>query len=94
MKRLLSSPDQYQILKGLAGTGKTTALGIAREQLPPETVIKVFAATHNAKNEIAKSFDLEGATIAQLAVSEPTTETQPTLGYSMNQAWSALMTLR
>lgn len=74
MKRLLSSPDQYQILKGLAGTGKTTAMGIAREQLPPETVIKVFAATHNAKNAIAESFDIEGATIAQLAVSEPTTE--------------------
>lgn len=74
MRRLLSSPDQFQILKGLAGTGKTTALALAREQLPPETVIKVFAATHNAKNEIAKSFDLEGITIAQLAVSEPTTE--------------------
>lgn len=74
MQRLLSSTDQYQILKGLAGTGKTTALGIAREQLPPETVIKVFAATHNAKNEIAESFDMEGATIAQLAVSKPTTE--------------------
>ena len=79
MKRLLSSPDQYQILKGLAGTGKTTAMGIARQQLPPKTVIKVFAATHNAKNAIADEFDMEGATIAQLVVSEPTTES--------NQLW-------
>ncbi|NJM68062.1 MAG: relaxase domain-containing protein, partial [Acaryochloris sp. RU_4_1] len=32
MRRLLSSTDQFQILKGLAGTGKTTAMAIAKEQ--------------------------------------------------------------
>jgi conjugative relaxase-like TrwC/TraI family protein len=74
MRRLLSSPDQFQILKGLAGTGKTTAMAIAREQLPAETVIKVFAATHNAKNAIADQFQMEGATIAELACSQPTNE--------------------
>ncbi|BDM83899.1 MobF family relaxase [Acaryochloris marina] len=74
MRRLLSSPDQFQILKGLAGTGKTTALALAREQLPPETVIKVFATTHNAKHAIADQFEMEGATIAELACSEPTNE--------------------
>ena len=74
MRRLLSSPDQFQILKGLAGTGKTTAMAIAREQLPPETVIKVFAATHNAKHAIADKFEMEGATVAELACSQPTDE--------------------
>ncbi|NJM66934.1 MAG: AAA family ATPase, partial [Acaryochloris sp. RU_4_1] len=74
MRRLLSSTDQFQILKGLAGTGKTTAMAIAKEQLPSDTVIKVFAATHNAKNAIADRFEMEGATIAELACSEPTKE--------------------
>lgn len=74
MQRLLSSPDKYQILRGLAGTGKTTALSIAKDHLPPETIIKVFAATHDAKNSIAEAFGMEGETIAQLAASNPTAE--------------------
>jgi conjugative relaxase-like TrwC/TraI family protein len=74
MRRLLSSTDQFQILKGLAGTGKTTAMAIAREQFPPETIVKVFAATHNAKHSIADQFEMEGATIAELACSQPTNE--------------------
>ncbi|BDM82829.1 MobF family relaxase [Acaryochloris marina] len=71
MRRLLSFSDQYQILKGLAGTGKTTALGLAREQLPPGIDIKVFAPTHNAKHQISEAFGLKGATIASFVVSPP-----------------------
>lgn len=71
MRRLLNSSEQYQILKGLAGTGKTTALGIAKEQLPSDIKIKVFAATHEAKNSIADAFKMEGNTVAHLAVSPP-----------------------
>lgn len=71
MRRLLSFSDQYQILKGLAGTGKTTALGLAREQLPPGIDIKVFAPTHNAKHQISEAFGLKGVTIASFVVSPP-----------------------
>lgn len=79
MQRLLSSPDKYQILRGLAGTGKTTALSIAKDHLPSETVIKVFAATHDAKNSIADAFNMDGETVSQLAVSNPT--------FEKNQLW-------
>lgn len=79
MRRLLTSPDKYQILRGLAGTGKTTALSIAKEQIPEEFTIRVFAATHDAKNSIAEAFGMEGQTIAQLAVSKPT--------FEKNQLW-------
>lgn len=70
MRRLLTSTEQYQILKGLAGTGKTTALGYAREQLPADIDVKVFAPTHTAKDEVGKTFSLEGATVARLVASD------------------------
>lgn len=70
MRRLLASTEQYQILKGLAGTGKTTALSFARAELPPDIDVKVFAPTHTAKDEVGKTFSLEGATVARLVASD------------------------
>ena len=84
MRRLLSGTDQFQIIKGLAGTGKSTAVAIAKKKaeviasalkdVPSGIKVKVYASTHTAKDEIGEKLGVLGETTAHLALAKVSDE--------------------
>lgn len=80
IRRTLTSTDRHQIIHGLSGVGKTTALGILRNQLRGTGVeIKGFAPTIEAAKELQKELNIKTNTVAHLALANP--EDKP------NQLW-------
>lgn len=76
----LTSTDTHQIIHGLSGVGKTTALGVLRNQLRETNVeIKGFAPTIEAASLLQEELDIETHTVARLVLSQP--EQKP------NQLW-------
>lgn len=72
IKNGLESDHQFQIIKGLAGVGKTTAIAEYISQLQKdgaEVELFGFAGTHEAKTELEKSLHLQSRTVASLTAS-------------------------
>ncbi|NJO93918.1 MAG: AAA family ATPase [Hydrococcus sp. RM1_1_31] len=70
--RTLTSTDTHQIIQGLSGVGKTTALGELKRQLEG-TVIKIkgFSPTIEAAAELQKELGILTNTVEHLVLSEP-----------------------
>lgn len=80
IRRTLISTDKHQIIHGLSGVGKTTALGIMRNQLRGTGIeIKGFAPTVSAAMQLQQELDIKTHTVAHLALANP--EDKP------NQLW-------
>ncbi|WP_052056104.1 MobF family relaxase [Myxosarcina sp. GI1] len=72
ISRTLTSTDRHQIIHGLSGVGKTTALGILRNQLrETKVIVKGFAPTIEAAEILAKELDIQTNTVAHLAQATP-----------------------
>lgn len=72
IKNSLESDHQFQIIKGLAGVGKTTAIAEFISQLQKhgaDVELFGFAGTHEAKTELEKSLNLQSRTVASLTTS-------------------------
>lgn len=80
IKRTLTSTDKHQIIHGLSGVGKTTALGILRNQLrKTDVVVKGFAPTIEAAEILSQELDIKTNTVAYLTLANR--ENKP------NQLW-------
>ena len=80
VRRTLASTDKHQIIHGLSGVGKTTALGILRNQLRGTDVsVRGFAPTIEAAKKLQQELDIKTHTVARLALATP--EDKP------NQLW-------
>lgn len=63
----LSTPDRWAVIRGAAGTGKTTALAeIARATRDAGLPVMAAAVTHAATDELAKEVDPTAVTVAAL----------------------------
>ena len=68
--RTLTSTDTHQIIHGLSGVGKTTALGILREKLRGTNIeIKGFSATIEAAQKLQSELGIKTNTVQHLVVS-------------------------
>ncbi len=78
--RTLTSEDTHQIIHGLSGVGKTTALGILRQQLKgTKVIVKGFSPTIEAAAKLQSELNIKTNTVAHLVLSKP--ENKP------NQLW-------
>ena len=72
ISRTLKSTDNHQIIHGLSGVGKTTALGVLREQLKGTGVeIKGFSPTIEAAAKLQEELNIKTNTVAHLVLSKP-----------------------
>lgn len=72
IKNALESDHQFQVIKGLAGVGKTTAIAEFISQLKSsgaDVELFGFAGTHEAKSELEKSLKIQSRTVASLTTS-------------------------
>ncbi|MGK7934421.1 MAG: MobF family relaxase [Xenococcaceae cyanobacterium] len=70
--RTLQSTDTHQIIHGLSGVGKTTALGVLREQLKGTGIeIKGFSPTIEAAAKLQEELNIKTNTVAHLVLSKP-----------------------
>ncbi len=80
IKRTLTSTDTHQIIHGLSGVGKTTALGILRQQLKGTNVeIRGFSPTIEAAKNLQEELGIKTNTVQHLVLSKPKAE--------LNQLW-------
>ncbi|MDJ0647124.1 MAG: MobF family relaxase [Xenococcaceae cyanobacterium MO_188.B19] len=72
ISRTLTSTDTHQIIHGLSGVGKTTALGVLRQQLKGSKVeIKGFSPTIEAAAKLESELKIKTNTVAHLVLSKP-----------------------
>jgi conjugative relaxase-like TrwC/TraI family protein len=68
----LTSTDTHQIIHGLSGVGKTTALGELKRQLDGTKIeIRGFSPTIEAATELQKELGIKTNTVAHLVLAEP-----------------------
>ena len=80
--RILTSTDIHQIIDGLSGVGKTTALSVLKEQLIGNNIcIKGFAPTIDAASRLEEELKIPTQTVQKLALSKQmgVAEQQPQL---------------
>ncbi len=72
ISRTLTSTNTHQIIHGLSGVGKTTALGALRQQLKGTKVeIKGFSPTIEAAAKLQEELKIKTNTVAHLVLSKP-----------------------
>lgn len=80
IRRFLTSNDTHQIIHGLSGVGKTTALGELKRQLEGIKIdIRGFSPTIEAAAELQKELKINTGTVENLVLSQP--------DFSPNQLW-------
>ena len=70
--RTLTSTDTHQIIHGLSGVGKTTALGVLKQQLELTNVeVRGFSPTIEAAAQLQQELGIKTNTVAHLTLSQP-----------------------